>query len=152
MESNFDHSKRRGESMRSKVPSSTIKDVVQIVAVVLLIIGIIGGCIWLVYDVQYASTHPTGKSTIQLSEMENGVYAYRQVVVSSIPAQNYDIAIFCDEHGRQYTVKGHVFTAAYSGQPYAVIERYRVINADRVTIYAPIQTIRYLDAVSVGRR
>lgn len=138
--------------MRSKATSSTIKDVLQIVVVVLLIIGILGGCVWLVYDVQYASTHSISKSTIQLSEMESGVYAYRQVVVSSIPAQNYDIVIFCDEHGRQYTVKGHVFTAAYNGQPYAVIERYKIINADRVTIYAPIQTIRYLDTVSVGRR
>lgn len=138
--------------MRSKSNSLTILDVLQIVFGALFVIGIIGGCVWLVYDGQYASTHPTSKSTVQLSEMESGVYAYRQVVVSSIPAQNYDIAIFCDEYGRQYAVKGHVFTAAYSGQPYAVIERYRVINADRVTIYAPIQTIRYLETVSVGRR
>lgn len=80
------------------------------------------------------------------------MYAYRQVVVSSIPAQNYDIAIFCDEYGHQYTVKGHVLTAAYTGRPYAVVERYNIVNADRVTIYAPIQTIRYLETVSVGRR
>ena len=138
--------------MRSKTTISTIKDVLQIVTGVLLIIGIIGGCVWLVYDVQYASTHSTSKSTIQLSEMESGVYAYRQVVVSSIPAQNYDIAILCDERGRQYTIKGHVFTMAYSGRPYAVIERYDIVNADRVTIYAPVQTIRYLETVSVGRR
>jgi len=129
-----------------------LRKILETAAIVLVIACFIAAPVGLCYRGYYASTHPAGKSTIYLSEIEDNVYAYRQVVVSSIPAQNYDIAIFCDEYGHQYTVKGHVLTAAYTGRPYAVVERYNIVNADRVTIYAPIQTIRYLETVSVGRR
>lgn len=128
---------------------SELKDIILTGVVVLLCACLIGIPMWLGC---YASTHATSECTVYLAEIENDVYAYRQIVVSSIPAQNYDIAMFCDENGRQYTVKGHVSTVAYTGRPYATIIRYKIVNADRVTIYAPLQTIRWLDTVSVGRR
>lgn len=114
--------------------------------VVLIFAGLLS---LLLYKNEYDLEHPTTYE-FELSEMANGVYAYREQAVSSIPAQNYTMATFCDTNGNIYTVKGQVYSVNYtSGKPYAVWESTNIVNSDTVTIYAPAGTVVYNGAVTI---
>ena len=116
------------------------------VIIILVFFGILGYLICAnVYSLKHSTIY-----TLELSEMAEGVYAYREQAVSHIPAQNYTMATFCDTNGNIYTVKGKVFSVNYtSGKPYAVWESTNIVNSDTVTIYAPVGSVVYNGAVTI---
>lgn len=89
----------------------------------------------------------------ELSEISDGVYAFQEVAVSSIPAQNYTMATVRDISGNIITVRGTVrIVNQTSLAPYAIWEDRNIVNGDTITIYAPADTVQYLGTVSVGRK
>lgn len=96
---------------------------------------------------------PPVEYRFELSEISDGVYAYRETVVSSIPAQNYAMATVCDTSGNIYTIKGTVNVVNSNDvRPYAIWEDSNIVNSDTITIYAPEHSVQYLGTTSVGRR
>ncbi len=95
---------------------------------------------------------PQGNVIIDITEIEDGVYAYRENVVSAIPAQNYSMITFSDAQGNIYTVKGKVTIRTCEESPFAVWTMYNIVNSDEVTIYVPSGGVKYIGTVSVGYR
>lgn len=86
---------------------------------------------------------------LAIRELEEGIYCYKTDVVSAIPAQNYTLIVICDDDGNTYTIHGDLKTCDYNGKPYVIWDHKEVINSDSVTIYAPIDTIKYCGVTSV---
>lgn len=115
----------------------------------LLLFVMIALLFFVYYDFEYKIKHPT-IYTIQLSELQSGIYAYRETAVSNIPACNYDIATICDNNGNIYTVKGTVtIVNTNTNKPYAVWEDVRIVDSDRITIYAPAKSVVYKGTINV---
>lgn len=90
---------------------------------------------------------------LELSEISDGVYAYRETVTSSIPANNYTMVTLCDMGGNIYTIKGTVRVInSDTITPYAVWEKFSLVNSDEVTLYVPTGTVQYMGAFSVSRK
>ncbi len=124
-----------------KIKSKLILIVIYSIAPILLLLG------W-AYD-KYQRDNPTVYN-IQLAELQDGVYAYREAVVSRVPAENCTMATICDKNGNIYTVKGNVRVINTDTEtPYAVWEYVNIVNADRITIYAPAMTVVDRGVVSV---
>lgn len=116
------------------------------IALVTVLFMLIGLMVW-------AGTRPPIIYQFELSEISDGIYAYRETTVSPIPAENYTMATVCDGSGNMHTVKGTVRIVNYvNSAPYAIWEDYNIVNADVITIYAPANTVEYLGTVSVRRR
>lgn len=123
---------------RQKVNGSKVATIAIIFAVAIFVW-------WAVCQI----TKPPVIYQFELAEISDGVYAYREVVESSIPAQNYTMATVCDKSGNIFTIKGTVNIVSQSDtEPYAVWEDWNIVNADVITIYAPLNTIEYLGAVA----
>jgi len=125
-----------------------MKDKIRFIIFIILVLvafGCIGMMVWTGFS-------PPKVSQLNLSEISDGIYAYNETVVSSIPAQNYSMVTFCNESGNTIQIKGHVTIIYTDSKPYAVLEQYNYVNADRVTLYVPKGSVNYLGTVSVGRR
>lgn len=96
-----------------------------------------------------ASKTPSSTTTVYLQEYEDGVYARKTQVVSSIPAQNYVIVTVIGQDGVERTVKG-ICTIIFidGGEPYAIIERYSLVNSDKITLYVPSGGVYYSNPVT----
>lgn len=131
------------KSMESKVPPTKI----LAYAAFLMVCAVLGFLVW-----KNMMTPPTIYE-FELSEISNGIYAYRGDVVSSIPAQNYTTATVCDTSGNIYTIKGtvRIINTKYE-TPHAVLEDYNIVNSDTVTLYVPSGTVQYIGTTSVGSR
>ena len=117
------------------------------------IIALLVGLIMFFAFVAWINTRPPAVYQFELSEIADGVYAYRETTVSSIPAENYTMATVCDKNGNILTIRGAVKVVNQNDcPPYAVWEDSSIVNGDMITIYAPANTVEYLGAVSVGRR
>lgn len=114
-----------------------IFEVVAFVAVVCLVLAAVFVPLH-IYSSQYK------EYTIQLSELSDGVYAYRETVVSNIHANNYTMTTICDSTGNIYTIKGsaRVVPSDFSS-PHAVWKKFNLVNADEVTLYIPNGTMKY---------
>ena len=77
---------------------------------------------------------------VTLEEIENGVYGYYGVTVSSIPAQNYQM-ITVYYGGSIRTLKGYVKICYTNGEPKIHIKDYNIVNADDIIVYVPKGTI-----------
>lgn len=149
----FNHelaSKRYNTSWRCAMKqgrgSKTLLVKILVYVAILLVIALFGYFVW------RNTTSPTIYE-LELSEISNGVYAYRGDVVSSIPAQNYATATLCDTSGNIYTIKGTVRIINTNHEtPHAVLESYNIVNSDTVTLYVPSGTVQYIGTTSVGSR
>lgn len=84
-----------------------------------------------------------------LEEIENGKYVVYQRTVSSIPAQNYEIATMVI-NGSIVTVKGSVnFVFSQENENYVIIERTHIENGDIATIYISKDKVEYADTITV---
>lgn len=118
-----------------------------------VIIALMVGIIAFFAFVAWINKRPPTVYQFELSEIADGVYAYRETAVSSIPAENYTMATVCDKNGNIFTIRGSVKVVNQNGcPPYAVWEDSNIVNGDMITIYAPANTVEYLGAVSIGRR
>lgn len=96
---------------------------------------------------------PPVVSKFELSEISDGVYVYRENIVSSVPAHNYAMATVCDTSGNIYTIRGTVKIVNYDyGTPYAVLEDCNMVNSDTITLYVPSGTVQYIGTTTVGRK
>lgn len=118
--------------------------------ILLTIVAIIG---LIIFAVSNFDNHIDNQDvyTIQLAEIENGIYGYTENVVSSIPAQNYTMATFCGIDGTVCTVKGYAkIINQDTEKPYAVWEYTHIVNKDTVTFYCPLQSVKFNGTISTG--
>jgi hypothetical protein len=87
----------------------------------------------------------------QLSEIQDGVYGVYGNVVSSIPAQNYEMITLCCD-GQIKTFKGRVNITYTDETPYVILKDCNLVNADKIYVYVPFGTIEYQGTTGVGSR
>lgn len=105
---------------------------------------IIAVFIGIIYSLFLAWNHVTYEETREypLTEIEDGVYAYYQVVVSSVPGHNYDI-VTVNANGHIMTLKGNV-SIHHSEECKLVWTDTNVNYEDTIDVYIPIDSITYL--------
>lgn len=125
-----------------------VKTKVKIVSVLAILLVVL---FFTYVIVQIAS--PPKRYEFEIQEITDSVYAYREMVVSPVPAQNYTMTTFCDKDGNMYTVKGDLeIVNNDSVAAYAVWMDYNIVNADKLVLHVPNGTVQYIGAVSTGRR
>lgn len=105
-------------------------------------------CCFLTFLIHNASKTET--TQFNLSELEQGVFAYQETVVSNVSAHNYSMVTVCNESGNVFTVKGTV-SVVYSNTktPYAVLVTCNLVNEDKITLYVPKGTVKYMGTSTV---
>ena len=86
-----------------------------------------------------------------LEEIEDGIYGYYGVTVSSIPAQNYQM-ITVYYGGSIRTLKGDIKICYTNGEPKIHIKDYNIVNADDIIVYVPKGTIINTGTTVIGSR
>ena len=95
---------------------------------------------------------PPSSQTLELSEIQDGIYVYQERVVSSVPAQNYTIITVCDINGNMLTIKGASSIVLYEdGAPYAIWEKSHMANSDNIILYVPKRSVEYLGSRRSGK-
>lgn len=117
-----------------------------IIAICTFVIVLFGILIW-------NNSQPLTEITFELSELTDNIYAYKETVVSSIPAYNYTIITICDKDGHEHTIKGSV-RIVYKDikAPFAVVKYYSTVYDDEITLYVPVGTVQYLGTSTAGRK
>ena len=113
------------------------------VAIFLILIGVIACMI--IYSSQYT------EHEYKLSEVQDGIYGTYSTVVSSIPAQNYDIITLCC-NGKIRTFKGTVHITYIDSNPHVIYKDVNCVNADVLYVYVPFDTIAYQCTTGIGSR
>lgn len=80
-----------------------------------------------------------------LTELENSTYVYYQRVVSTVPAENYDL-VTVNANGRYLTLDGDVIIRT-SDSCRMIWTDINVVHADDIVIYVPNGTVKYLPVV-----
>lgn len=114
------------------------------------IAGIIAMGIWLLLGISF-SADKTEETTVQLDELNDGIYAIYYTTHSSVPAQNYEVVTLnCD--GNIQTFKGKVTISYANHSPYAEINSYKyLVNADEIHIYVPNGSVEYQMGVNISK-
>lgn len=121
---------------------TNMKKSLVFVAIFLLVVLIVGLAIWQI-------AKPPIVHKFEISEISSGVYAYHEVVVSRVPAQNYTIATVCNKQGNVFTIRGDVSIIYQTDTAsYVVLEERNIVNSDVITIYVPPNTVQYLGTVT----
>lgn len=124
--------------MKKKIDKSTV-----------IIIGIISAFVLFIICMIHYGNRST-ENTLQLSEVNDGVYAIYYSTHSRVPAQNYEVITVCC-NGNIYTFKGSVQISYVDTEPYATVKQYNLVNSDEVHIYVPKGTVAYEESVNIGR-
>ena len=124
--------------MKKKIDKSTV-----------IIIGIISVFVLFIICMIHYGNRST-ENTLQLSEVNDGVYAIYYSTHSRVPAQNYEVITVCC-NGNIYTFKGSVQISYIDTEPYATVKQYNLVNSDEVHIYVPKGTVAYEESVNIGR-
>lgn len=119
------------------------KITVVVVAIFLITIGLFGFLI--IYGDQCTEYE------YRLTEVQDGIYGTYSTVVSSIPAQNYDIITLCC-NGNIRTFKGTVHIFYIDGDAYVKHKDSNIVNADELWVYVPFGTIEYQGTTGIGSR
>lgn len=106
------------------------------------------GLIWFIWYLE----QDADPVEFNLAPLHEDIYAYRQTMVSAIPAENYDMLTVCQEGGSIVTVKGRVQVVFNNEiKPYAVYVDSNAVNNDKLTVYVPSGSVEILVTQSVGR-
>ena len=112
-----------------------VKIAMLVLVIGLIICGIVSFVMW-----AYNNQTQYNELNYTLEEIENGVYGYYGVTVSSIPAQNYQM-ITVYYGGSIRTLKGDIKICYTNGEPKIHIKDYNIVNADDIIVYVPKGTI-----------
>lgn len=114
-----------------------------------IFLGIIAAVVsFLAFLIHNASRTET--TQFNLSELEQGVFAYQENVISRAPADNYSMATVCNESGNVFTIKGSVNVVYINtDKPYAVLITCNLVNEDEITLYVPKGTVKYMGTSTV---
>lgn len=127
-----------------KTPEEQIATIVFTIVCIMFVVVVL----LFVYNF-YLDSHPKIYE-FELSELESGVYAYREEMVSAIPAQNCTMTTVRDTSGNVFTIKGSLSVVnTETEKPHAVWTDKNIVNADSITIYAPAKSVVYIGAVTV---
>lgn len=119
---------------------------VILITAIAIFASLIGLCIVLaIYGNKYT------EHEYQLTEIQDGVYGTYSTVVSSMPAQNYDIITLCC-NGNIRTFKGTVYITYIDGNAYATHKDANIVNADEIYVYVPFGTIVYQGTTGISSR
>ena len=122
------------------------KIAIWVLVIGLIIWGIVSFVVW-----AYNNHTQYDELNYRLEEIEDGVYGYYSVTVSSIPAQNYQmITIYYG--GSIRTLKGDIQICYTSGEPKIHIKDYNIVNADIITVYVPKGSIINTGTTGIGSR
>ena len=124
--------------MKKKIDKSTV-----------IIIGIISAFVLFIICMIHYGNRST-ENTLQLSEVNDGVYAIYYSTHSRVPAQNYEVITVCC-NGNIYTFNGDVQILYVDTEPYAIVKQYNFVNSDEVHIYVPKGTVAYEESINIGR-
>lgn len=126
-----------------------MKKDIEIIIVFILVGTLIVGAI--ISFVMWAYNNNTQYDELEytLEEIEDGVYCYYRVIVSSIPAQNYQM-ITVYYGGNMRTLKGDIQICYTSGEPKIHIKDYNIVNADDIIVYVPKGTIINTGTTGIG--
>ena len=117
-----------------------------LIVIIVMCVALVGACIAMAsYGSQYT------EHEYQLTEIYDGVYGTYSTVVSSIPAQNYDIITLCC-NGNIRTFKGTVHISYTNGDAYVKYKDSNTVNADELWIYVPFDTIEYQGTTGISSR
>ena len=121
-----------------------VKKIIKIVMVVAMVIGL-GSCTKSCWD------YTTYKETFEynLYEMNDGIYAYYNIVSSSKPAYNYEVITLYFADG-VYTLKGDVNIHYTDSKPRIVWEKTNVVNGDTIDVYIPYNSLEVRPNMTVG--
>ena len=120
--------------------------VVILIAVIVIFVSLVGLCIGLtIYGNKYT------EHEYQLTEIQDGIYGTYSTVVSSIPAQNYEIITLCC-NGSIRTFKGTVHISYTDGESYVKHKNSNTVNADELWVYVPFGTIEYGGTTGIDSR
>lgn len=106
--------------------------------ILFLIIGalvtlIVGYFVWAIGDGIYRHYNPIER-TATIEELEPGIYGYTSIMVSNIPAENYEmLTVLCN--GTYINIKGHVKIVFDDNSPYIEYKSTNTVNADSVIIH-----------------
>ncbi len=120
--------------------------IVALVVGIVVFAALIGLCVGLVIYGNQSTEHE-----YQLTEIKDGIYGTYSTVVSSIPAQNYDIITLCC-NGSIRTFKGTVHISYTDGEAYVKHKNSNTVNADELWVYVPFGTIEYQGTTGIGNR
>jgi hypothetical protein len=82
--------------------------------------------------------------------MNDGVYAIYYTTHSNVPANNYEVVTLCCG-GNVCTFRGDVFISFTEGEPYTIVRRYNMVNADEIYVYVPQGTVSYQSSIHIGK-
>ena len=89
------------------------------------------------------------ENTYSLEEVEDGIYLITYKVSSSIPAENYDVAMIC-VNGNLLEYEGDVRVVYTENEPYCVVGSYvNRVRSDYVTVYIPKGSVKYQENVGI---
>ena len=121
---------------------------VVIAFLISIIISFVAYFVW----VNNSERHQEFKS-YKISEIESGIYVKYSQVVSNIPANNYEIAIY--QVGNEIlTTKGNVEIHFTNEEPYVKIKKSIYVNNETAIFYVKENTVEYpgVSTISSGRR
>ena len=111
--------------------------------------GFIALTTWAVFRV-VSPPQVTDEYTVELVELEDGVYAYQSEVVSRVPAENYSMLTVRNKSGNIISIKGKVdIVFQNTKEPYAKIVDRDIINSDIITAYVPSGSVVFNGTTSV---
>lgn len=114
------------------------------------IAGIIAMGIWLLLGISF-SAGKAEETTVQLNELNDGIYAIYYTTHSSIPAHNYEV-VTLNCNGNIQTFKGKVTISYTNYSPYAEINSYKyLVNADEIHICVPQGSVEYQMGVNISK-
>lgn len=105
-----------------------------------------------IWAIWHAVTPPRviDEYTVQLAELDDGVYAYQSEVISRVPVENYSMLTVCSTSGNVISIKGTVkIVYQNTTSPYAEIIDKDVINSDIITAYVPNGSVLFNGSTSV---
>lgn len=115
----------------------------------ILVAGFIALTIWAIHSA-VSPPKTMDEYTVELVEMEDGIYAYQSEVVSRVPAENYSMLTVCDKSGNVISIKGNVeIVFQDTKKPYAKIVDRNIINSDTIIAYVPSGSVIFNGATSV---
>lgn len=121
-----------------------VKKVATCILIAVLVLGLLSPVIYIIHCHAYKET-----LEYNLYEMNDGVYAYYNIVSSARPAYNYQVVTLYFADGI-YTLNGDVNIHYTDGRPRLIWEKTKIVNGDTIDVYIPYNSLEVRPNMTVG--
>jgi len=128
--------------MKEKKEKLSVKTIVKNVLAVIVLTGII--CFGIYYANQYT------ENIYDLAPIEDGVYARYHTTHSRTPSNNYEVITLYFNNSVQ-TLNGDIEITYTNEKPYVYIKDINTVNADKIHVYIPANSVKYGESISIGK-